>query len=183
MLNRQLPHTINVKKLAEQGIRLDGELPVGRLQRVLDSVESAEGQVYLELAFHKDEQGVRVAKGNAKCSVNLLCQRCLKPLAHSLEANFSLAFIYTEAQEEQLPDQYDPVMMLDDNVQLVDLIEDDLILALPIVANHTDSGCDISQYQKKDIPELNQPARENPFKVLEALKNTNLKSSKTDSSK
>jgi len=172
MLIRQLPHTINVKKLTEQEVLLKGELPVGKLTRVLEAVYSAEGIVQIELAFRKDKQRIRVAEGKVSCSVNLLCQRCMNPLEHDLEVDFKLAFVYTEEQADQLPETYEPVMMEDDYVQLVDLIEDDLILGLPIVASHADEGCQPLKYQE-DLPEVEEesiPNKENPFQVLESLK-------------
>ncbi|MBL4866762.1 MAG: DUF177 domain-containing protein [Pseudomonadales bacterium] len=178
MLNRQLPLTINVKKLTEQEIQLEGALPVSKLTRVLEAVESAEGEIYLELAFRKDEQSARVAQGQASCTVKLLCQRCLKPYEHALKASFSLAFVYTEAQEERLPEIYDPVLMQDDNVRLVDLIEDDLILALPIVAHHTSVECQTLRYEEGESVAEVSSTKENPFKVLEALKDREFKGSK-----
>lgn len=181
MLIRQLPDTINVKKLTEQGVRLKGELRVSKLTRTLEAVQSALGDIQLELAFRKDEQGMRVAEGEASCRVNLLCQRCLKPYEHLLEVNLSLAFIYTEAQLEQLPSNYEPVLLDDDNAQLVDLIEDDLILGLPIVPLHSDERCQSLRYEEGEPVVENTPEKENPFKVLETLKQANIKKPGKDS--
>ncbi|MBV1959094.1 MAG: metal-binding protein, partial [Pseudomonadales bacterium] len=68
------------------------------------------------------------------------------------------------------PDRYDPILVESSGLMpLRSLVEDDLILALPIVAYH-DSSCGYANDEKQTEEPGVEASVENPFSVLEILK-------------
>ena len=75
----------------------------------------------------------------ARTSVRMQCQRCLLPVALSLDIDRKFLFARDEAEAAQLDEETeDDVLVLEHHLDLAALIEDELILALPIVPRHED---------------------------------------------
>jgi len=65
------------------------------------------------------------------------CQRCLQPFSQALEVDRALRFVDNEAQAEALDDDSeDDVLALTPFLDLRTLVEDELLLAWPIVPRH-----------------------------------------------
>lgn len=74
---------------------------------------------------------------HARATVVLECQRCLQPLPVALDARRRLRFVDTEEEAARLDeDSEDDVLALPRRLDLRELVEDELILALPIVPRH-----------------------------------------------
>jgi uncharacterized protein len=94
------------------------------------------------LAFARDERGLRVITGEASLTVVLPCQRCLEAVEIALECPMRLGLIEAEAQADALPEDLDPVVVAgEDQLRPLDLVEDELLLALPLVPRHPDGAC------------------------------------------
>jgi len=107
----------------------------------------------------------------AQATVHLECQRCLKPLTEALAAERSFQFVHGEDAAAQLDaDSDDDVLALTRALDLRELIEDELLLALPIVPRH--DVCPEPLAVAADV-ELSDE-RPNPFAALAALKRTDL---------
>jgi len=75
---------------------------------------------------------------HAEASVRLVCQRCLGPLAQQLQVDRRIRFVRDEQEAERLDeDSDDDVLALPGGrLDLHVLVEDELILALPLVPRH-----------------------------------------------
>lgn len=140
------PHRLDVAAFSLAEGRLDGEWPLARMPRLLQDA--------LPLSAHSPAQSVvwsargsskAVAGGEAeirlhlqaRTALELRCQRCLQPLTVPLEVQPSLRFVRGEAQAEALDEDSDEdVLALAPALDLLPLIEDELILALPLVPRH-----------------------------------------------
>ena len=71
-------------------------------------------------------------------AVRVTCQRCLEPLAVTLAVDNRLRFVEGEEAAQKLDELTDDedVLALQPRLDLVELIEDELILALPLVPRH-----------------------------------------------
>ena len=99
----------------------------------------------------------------------LQCQRCLGSVETEVAVQRSLRFVSGENQAAALDaDSEDDVLALSRAFDLRDLIEDELILALPLVPVH--GSCPEPLVAPADDPAFEQPARPNPFASLAALK-------------
>lgn len=165
MLQR-LPEFIEPLRLAGLGRSVKGRLPLARLRRLGESLHSTAGEVGVELEFGVDERGRPRVLGSVSARVEVLCQRCLADMVLPLDLDVRLYLAISEAEERDVPDGFDTLVVGDKPMMLADIVEDELILGLPLVAMHSRDACAATS---EDADE--QPGKgENPFAVLAALK-------------
>lgn len=140
------------------------------MQRLGPYLHGTQGQVDVELTFGIDEVGITFVRGSARTRVELVCQRCLEPMAVELEAQFALGVVASDLEGEQLPETYEALVVGDEPVQLTGVIEDELILALPIIARHRPEECPAGERTNASAPEPEAGAASHPFAILEKLK-------------
>ncbi|QFT54690.1 YceD family protein [Microbulbifer sp. THAF38] len=171
-----LPKSVDARKLVQREQYLEGILPLESLGRLREAVESVEGEVVADIQFGRDLQNHLTVSGKVSCTVDLLCQRCLHPVREQLEAQFCWGIVWSEEQGKALPKDLDPVIQDSDELNLHQILEDEILLNLPMVAYH-DAECvskDSFHVGEKESEAGEQ--RENPFKVLEQLKGSSGKS-------
>jgi len=140
-MSRQLPDLIDPLQFAEKGQAFSGQVAISRMHRIKDSLSNDQGCLEVALRFGKDEAGQRYIKGEIHGELQLFCQRCMMPMAWPLDASFSLALLHSEAQLETMADIYEPFMVPEEKVKLVELLEDEVILQLPLVPKHEVAQC------------------------------------------
>lgn len=166
-MSAQLPGPTDPAHLARSGQTLSGTLKVSELARLAESVREPGGEVSYELRFG-EEEGVPTLRGHVAADVTLTCQRCLGPLAVHVEAEPQLGFVDSEAEEAKLPEDLEGVVLEGgENIRPGDLIEDEVLLGLPLFPTHDTGTCP----PWEDSVELS-PAEEkdNPFAVLAGLR-------------
>jgi len=112
----------------------------------------------------------RFVKGRVSAEVEIECQRCMNLMSYPIDAEFSLAIIETEAQIETLSEEFEP-LITEGRHFLPDVIEDELILAIPIVPVH-DAECSDFMIAQKEEQKVNEPIEDkkpNPFAVLKDM--------------
>lgn len=170
MQNLKLPITIDPYKSAQRRLICDGYFESSGMNRLLAACESVSEQVKVNLAFGVDEQGLIAISGTGSASVMLACQRCNDPFEQDLEFSFSFSPAKNEEKAAELPSYYDAIE-LDENgeVNLRDLTEEELILAIPLIPRHELEDCNAKADSVwGELPEeLDKP---NPFDVLKQLK-------------
>jgi len=133
-MSEPLPVEIDPLTLAERGRELRGAIPVDAFHRLAGWLAATEGELTFELRFGRDEQGRWHVQGHLAGSVALECQRCLGQFALPLDRAFELVLVESEAEAETLPEEVEAVVVGSRrSVHTVDLLEDELILALPLV--------------------------------------------------
>src|SRR6195952_1973361 len=106
---------------------------------------------------------------DAATHVALECQRCLKPVTVALQIARKFLFVHGEDAAAQLDtDSEDDVLAMTRALDLRELIEDELLLAIPIVPRH--DVCPEPLFAAAD--ELPDDPAPNPFAALAALKAT-----------
>ncbi|WP_078085861.1 YceD family protein [Microbulbifer mangrovi] len=171
-----LPRRIDARKLVQREQQLDGIVPSGALARLVSSTESVNGDVAVTLAFARDLQRNQVATGHLQLEVELLCQRCLQPVSEQIEADIAWGFVWSEEQGKSLPKSLDPVIQDGDELDLYQVLEDEILLNLPMVAFHDEECVSQDAFRSGgEEPDAGEQ-HENPFKVLEQLKGSSNKS-------
>jgi uncharacterized protein len=160
-----LPETVEPVGLADAGRSFRGEIAVGDLGRLGPMLADRDGALRVSLAFRRDERRIRVLEGSIEGEIRLVCQRCLEPLPWPLHLRFSLGIVTDEAGIDRLPEGYEPLLAQGEPLRTVEVVEDEILLAVPSVPMH-DGGqrCD-SGYRNRPVAE-----KENPFSVLGKLK-------------
>jgi uncharacterized protein len=174
----KLPKRLDPIKSATKRSEYKGVMLSSEMIRLSESVAEVAELVDAEVKFEKDEQGLTYFHGQLSTSTKLVCQRCNELFDHELEVSFCFTPVQGEREKEtedeetdDLPDVYEPVEVNDHGeIDLLTLFEDELILALPIVALHAEEDCKIKR-DNMSYGEI-EPAdeRPNPFAVLKELK-------------
>jgi len=169
----ELPAGFNPFRAAATAEDMLGEVAAASFDRLAASVNTIlDDTIGVELHFRADEGGAKASvHGRLSVQVELECQRCLEPMAYHLEANFQLAFIRYEREQEGLPEELEALLVDDQGLDLRSLVEDELILALPLVPLHPEP-C-LKWQAPEEEAEAAEPEKENPFAVLAQLKKDN----------
>lgn len=172
-----VPEKLDLAAFAHDGASLAGEWSAASLQRLAESGAPevpASGWPALHWALRGE---VRKPKGGkaqtwlhlaAQAQVALTCQRCLRPVEEQVDIDRWIRFVDTEAEAAELDvDSDDDVLALPRHLDARELIEDELLLALPLVPRH--AACPEPLAHVDDEPAVEE-ARPNPFAKLAALK-------------
>lgn len=92
------------------------------------------------LTFRRDEARRPVVLGQVQGALPLECQRCFGVVIHQVDAQVQLMLVPSGTAED-VPEPYEPLPVVDDRVSLADLVEDELLLALPQIAMHLPEVC------------------------------------------
>ena len=162
-----LPEFLDPVSFADKNRRLAGQLDFSRLDKLADLVVGASGRARFELRFGKVGR-VPGATGVLDATMILQCQRCLGDLPWHVHADINVGFVSSVDQAALLPESMEPVMIdAEGQVSLVDVVQDELLLAIPAVPRHEDCGLNVSAVKPKPVSD-----RPNPFAVLNQFKNT-----------
>lgn len=165
----RLPESLDPWRAADQHKRLEGVLSLGDLSRVVGLVVNPGGQVVYELEFFRDGQRRACVRGRVTATLLLSCQRCLEPVAVGVDARPLLAVVESNAEAERLGDEYDPVLVTEGHMAPLDLVEEEILLALPQVPTHAPDTCDPQAMVR--LRESQAASREeHPFGPLAQLK-------------
>lgn len=140
------------------------------MTRLREVLAAGEGDAAYELAFGRDELGVAYLDVKVDAPLSLLCQRSLEPFALPVQVATRLGLIRAESEEAGLSPETEP-LLVDESGQLVlaDVIEDELLLAVPLVPVNPDSTLPEEITNSGSASDAaGQP--ENPFAVLRELK-------------
>jgi len=140
-LSKRLPVQIDPIRLAVARQQLHGELEISRLTRLSELLTVTDGVAKVQLDFDVDVNKVHHVSGVVKADLSLCCQRCLQSMPWQLNVDVSLAFIAHEHQVDELVAEYEPYLLETTPVVLSDIIEDEILLALPQVPMHDESEC------------------------------------------
>lgn len=105
----------------------------------------------------------------ASAVVPLVCQRCLDTVEVPLEVDRDFRFVADEATAEAEDDYAEEdLLVLSDSFDLHALVEDELILAMPLIAMH--EVCPATSPSLRAADGEKAPERPNPFAVLQQLR-------------
>lgn len=170
-LQTELPETVDFVRQVELNRTMEGIYPISKLTRLGEVLLSKEGNVSAKLEF-THSVGIASLRGRVSAKLLLECQRCLNPLEIEVSGNFKFALVNSEDEFEFIPEEFEPYLLEGEEQSLIELIEDELLLSLPMVAIHED---DCSEYMAKQNSEIRaaieaEKQAKNPFAVLQALK-------------
>ncbi|MEX2469168.1 MAG: DUF177 domain-containing protein [Pseudohongiellaceae bacterium] len=175
MSERPVPAYVDTRKVFQQEAEIAGAVPLQCLPRFRQSLAGDAAQVSVALAFTSNDSGQRLITGVVRATVDVICQRCLEPLTIALEDEIRLALVPGESEAAGLEPDLDPWINEDYRLDLAPLVEEQLMLCMPIVSYHADGRCkEALSYRAGPDPETTQDAgegvEENPFSVLKLLK-------------
>ncbi len=167
-MSRGLPDQIDIWRLVAGRRCFSGSLPLAELTRLRESLASEAGVVEYTLDFDVDELEQPYAELVVQGELPLVCQRTLEAYRQPISIRMRLGLIRREEQETALPPGYEPCLVPPDGlVSLAELIEDELILALPLVPVRSESSENAVAAESVAEEEAGKP---NPFAVLKGMR-------------
>jgi uncharacterized protein len=170
MLTEPLPTTLDVRKAAAREVTVSGVLTLSEMTRLQEILASNCGRIEAKIDFGRDEEKRFAATVSVTANVEVRCQRCLNSMPLVVETENRLAIVGDDEQARSVPSHAEPWLVEGEQANLWELVEEELILAIPIVSYHDSEEC------KQILEEYQQPlpvsveVEDNPFKVLEQLK-------------
>ncbi|MCZ8251061.1 MAG: YceD family protein [Hylemonella sp.] len=177
MLTEFQPRHLDVPAFAQAGVTLRGNDVLSNYERLLQESggQGADRQVQWEArgAQQSDASGhARIwLHLSARLSLPLTCQRCLGPVDIVLDVARDFRFVATEAQAETEDEEAEEdVLVLSRDFDLQTLVEDELLMALPLVPRHEACPTALTLAVQDADFEAAQQAQPKPFAVLAGLK-------------
>lgn len=167
-----LPESVDAWRMVSARRSFKGTLPIASLRRLCEVLASADGEAGFELDFGRDELGTSYVDVRASAPLTLICQRTLEPFVLPVTVQTRLGLISQEREEAGLPPEYEPLLVAEDGrLRPADVIEDELLLALPLVPVNPESSLpDEVTGSGPDGEPAGEERSENPFAVLRELK-------------
>ena len=134
MLDR-LPVVIDPVNFSEKGKRLLGTIEISELTRLSDVLLDTTGVVDIDISFDKEGR-LSVIQGEIKANLILECQTCLKQLVTPIDRLFKLGLVLSIEQADRLASDCEPLILENQKISLNELVEDELLLALPDFPRH-----------------------------------------------
>ena len=136
MLSGPLPDSVNFVEYLENGASLRGFVPISRFVRFSKLLANEEGDLDLTLHFEESEAGLATVVGAAAASVGLLCQNCLEVMTLQLVVEVNVRLVKNDSELYALSAKIDGIVADTPRLSLIELLEDDLILCLPMAPRH-----------------------------------------------
>lgn len=122
--------------MADRGVTLAGELDIAKLTRLADLLHSTSGSVNASLGFVRRRDGWLQAAVEYRASLECICQRCLEPFVCEVADRVLLALADAAALPSEVPEGLEPCELDGGRLQPARLIEDEVIVAMPLAPKH-----------------------------------------------
>ncbi len=166
-----LPKQIDPIQLANNESTLKGELCLEKMERLREILSNQKGIALIDLKFGRDALGYVNIKGSIRTEFNIICQRCNLPMPLLLDISVEVSPVFSNEEAERLPKNYDPLLMTEDTISLNAMVEEEILLSIPIVPRHSIEECPVKsshliEWEEEKEKEKNDS---NPFTVLKKL--------------
>jgi len=142
---------------------LEGTFAIAELERLHDLLTEVTGEVSWRLEGFRGERGELLLQLMVGGCLSLACQRCLEAIAFDLDVDSLLEIVPAgvELSQEELEDDTRDFLPVESELNVGELVEDEILLALPVAPRHEKCG----------LPESAEAGeRINPFAALAGLK-------------
>lgn len=174
MQKMKIPITLDPVRVAQKRSSYDGIVPLRDLSRLTEQLQSDAGDVEVVVDCGTDEQGLVFLQGEARAELQVTCQRCGEPMTLPVNCSFAYTPVKEGADDsdlEDIPERYDVIERNEfGEINLRMLVEDELILALPLFPMHEAGLCNPEQVQMSWGEIEPEPEKPNPFAILQELK-------------
>ncbi|HET6545519.1 MAG TPA: YceD family protein [Rhodanobacteraceae bacterium] len=163
-----LPEYVEVARMVQARRSFQGSIPLAAMPRLCDSLAATEGAARYDLEFGVDEMGTGSLSLHVEACLPLVCQRTLDIYIQPVSVDQRLGLVADENDEAALPEGCEAVLVVDGRLRLRDVIEDELILALPLIPISPGDPLRYSAGPAADADDGSVP--DSPFAVLDRLK-------------
>lgn len=137
---------VSPSNFSEKSRCWEGNAMVGDFERLAQEFVNPEAELAYRVCGGQDARG----RAQLRCAVNgkveMICQRCLKPVGVTVASDRLLYLAGSEEEAERLeaalPDEDIEVMVTGQALDLATVVEDEVLLGLPLVPMHDQCNMD-----------------------------------------
>lgn len=128
---------LDAEQLADRRTDIDFSIPLCDLPRLASQLARSEGSARGTASFGRERE-FAVADLVVEARVPLTCQRCLQPMAWPVASRARVAIVGDAAAADRVGPELETVIAPEGRISVGELVEEELLLGLPIVALHAD---------------------------------------------
>jgi uncharacterized protein len=132
-MSASLPASVDAERMVAGRRSFQGVLPVAELPRLVDALAGDSGEIAYDLDFEQGELGDPELHVRLTARLTLECQRTLQPFEWPVEVDSRLGLLAREEDAAALPERCEPLLLEHGTLQPRKVIEDELLLSLPLV--------------------------------------------------
>jgi uncharacterized protein len=168
-MSAEVPEVLDAWRMVAARRGFEGRVPLSSMTRLREALVDAEGEVFYSLEFDCDTLQVPYVELRIEAQLPLQCQRSLERFLLPVKVVQRLGLLREDGEEDEavLPEGYEALVVpADGELRPAELVEDELILAVPVVPVNPGS-----ESVERDWPvQPDDEIRANPFSVLAGLK-------------
>ena len=160
LMASEIPDELDCRRLAASGKSLEGTIRVASFDR-FDGNYRIVGDTQVSLHAVQDAGGKLTLTGSFVAPMQAQCQRCMQTMTLTLKGEFELQLVDSESEAEN---EDDAVYAPDGRLTPRLVIEDEILLAVPMIPLHNNSDCHPGEQSASDTEQ-----RQRPFAGLDQL--------------
>jgi len=152
---------------ARRARHMQGSIPLAKFERLVDTLLRVDGDVDVDIQFSRGVSGKAQFQLGLSATLIAECQRCLGEVDYPISSDKTMMLVKDQEALAKVPEAFEPVLLEEDKLSLMPIIEDELLLSLPLMFKHDDCHMAVAA---KEGDEEEFEVRVNPFAVLGELK-------------
>jgi len=170
-MSREYPDWISPGRAAEGKRIFSGTIALSRMKRLAKLLVEANGEASFVAAFKSDMDKRVIIDLQVEAELPLICQASLEVYNEKVNRRSELAVIDHEHQQEDMPDNYEPVLAENGRLAIASVVEEELLLGLPQIPRKP--GLKKIEFstggQLRKSVEPQKAAKKNPFAALQGM--------------
>lgn len=126
-----------LEALGRRQAHLNGNLEIGRLTRLCELLMSDKGSVRASLGFSQQGVDWTTVDLSYEGTLELVCQRCLESVTEEICGRVRFVVLEDDSMVSSAPEDHEPIILSGVRCQPAEIVEDELIISLPLVARHS----------------------------------------------
>ena len=118
---------------------IDFKIPFTELPRVSHELSATDGEVIGNVRFSR-QLGQAVADLDVSAQPEVVCQRCMQPMRWPVMVKTRIALVSDYNAADRVPEGMEVFLVEADSVSVRDLVDEEVMLALPHVARHAEGS-------------------------------------------
>lgn len=166
-MSANTPEMLDAWRMVAARRSFEGRLPLSAMTRLQGLLVDTEGEVRYTVEFDRDALQVPYIGLRIEAGLPLVCQRSLQRFVLPVTVEQRLGLVRSEDEEAALPPGYEALLVPEDGMlRPAELVEDELVLAVPVVPVDPDSEA----VEREWAADEEEVAKTSPFAALASLK-------------
>jgi uncharacterized protein len=140
----ELPQLIDPLECLGQQQVFEGTVDSDQLTRLSEQLSGIEASIPYKLSFYQDDAGRCIVQCDITTCLNVVCQRCAQKMELPIKVASHLCVIANDKAAEGLPKNYEPLVSIEGMISPLEVIEEELILAIPMIPRHDEMECPVN---------------------------------------